>query len=1221
MRRVPWCVAAAALGTLLWPSSAAGDPVATLESCRAELRAMLARRVARDLTRGEAIDVRLTLEGAVGREPLSVSLRRRGDAWIQANADTAPEGLCVEAVDATSLDWVGGHLTGDLTVLWRLAATGWSGRRGQGLADRFHPRGHIPETWEHWHLPDRGELTRRYPISYTFDAEGAIDGDSARGTYRATSPDGSWLGELTAVARRPEVRTLASEDPRPTGGSNARAARAAAEIYRQCCLLDLALARYPRTLEEVEPLVAVPSVAPSLGEEASAAYVYELARLVARRTEDGPEPPAPRAPGDPDFGPFLPHREWSPPRLPVVKTLGAQEWVRPARWRFLGPFRVPDDPTGPRLPEVVASHGSLYTRPRSAGGVPERGEAPPGHDGLREETLSWIPAPLVGGRVRPPLAPGVVAAGDPSFAWYAATRLVSPIDQVVWCGLEVRDRGALWVNGRLVWRSGQPGSSAPVTVLALDLVAGDNDLLVRCASDPRFGAPRHERQVTYFEQFAESGIEHPRGALDLTWLRLSLCLAGAPRTSAEVAADREAETPPGASTARSLGHRRDGRSHYPDASPPLAWDADRRSHELWSRPLPTGFGEPVVWSDRLFVTAEPDTLVCLRADTGEVVWTARETETPTSDGGPAADWTFRAATTPVVTEARVWAVFGTGAVVCFDHDGARRWRRELDVSWSHPAVGSPLLAPGTLVIQVPEGGSGTRSPGRHAFRLLGLDPSTGAIRWRASRAGGFGAGITLASLRRRDRERSVILTGAGQVLDPASGKVLHDEVTGIEGNGAAPVVEGQTAVWAPALGVEAVRLWIDAAGRVGCRPLWSTRRTSGFGQNCANGRYGPRYWFRGPVIHQGLVYTLRTDTAHVPGHHNLAWLQLDAYDLRSGQLVAQVRPALRDSLDPCVPPVVVADRLFLVDGGSPVGGFGASGASGRVAVVDTRFPPEVVGTSRIGKTRASPTFAEGRMFVRTHEALVCMATRTEEDARIQSDRLARGLFERIGRRPARQDALEVRGLPSGSLEPGVPVTTVTNRSMPSTWLVAGPVPTQDTGDDTALLERISRTVPGPGSELVIGASRATLTPHRATAGRLELATPAQRRRGNTTYFLAVVEARRAGAYRFELRPRGVSLWIDGRRVRSREVARLVPGRHSVLLRVDVLQRLPPFGKAMVDARFVEVADPAAAWSAWIGRIRRHRDDLLALVSSRAGSSWATRAQECLDTLAREEARR
>ena len=68
-----------------------------------------------------------------------------------------------------------------------------------------------------------------------------------------------------------------------------------------------------------------------------------------------------------------------------------------------------------------------------------------------------------------------------------------------------------------------------------------------------------------------------------------------------------------------LGWHHDAFSRYPDATPVTSWAPDR--HVVWSTPVPSwGNASPVLAGDRLFITAEPTTLLCLSAADGAILW-------------------------------------------------------------------------------------------------------------------------------------------------------------------------------------------------------------------------------------------------------------------------------------------------------------------------------------------------------------------------------------------------------------------------------------------------------------------------------------------------------------------------------------------------------------------------------------------------------------------------
>lgn len=75
----------------------------------------------------------------------------------------------------------------------------------------------------------------------------------------------------------------------------------------------------------------------------------------------------------------------------------------------------------------------------------------------------------------------------------------------------------------------------------------------------------------------------------------------------------------GLAQAAPLGWHHDAFSRYPDATPVTTWAPDQ--HVVWSTPIPAwGNASPVLAGDRLFISAEPTTLLCLSAKDGAILW-------------------------------------------------------------------------------------------------------------------------------------------------------------------------------------------------------------------------------------------------------------------------------------------------------------------------------------------------------------------------------------------------------------------------------------------------------------------------------------------------------------------------------------------------------------------------------------------------------------------------
>jgi outer membrane protein assembly factor BamB len=170
----------------------------------------------------------------------------------------------------------------------------------------------------------------------------------------------------------------------------------------------------------------------------------------------------------------------------------------------------------------------------------------------------------------------------------------------------------------------------------------------------------------------------------------------------------------------------------PEMNLPVHWSATQNVR--WKVPLTgAGVSAPVVWGERIFLTASDGRLndqlhvFCYHRADGRQLWHARFFGTALSDGQ------FQpggmAVSTPVTDGQRLYALFGTGDLVCLDMDGKPVWVRSLAAEhgafrnrWGMAA--SPLLVDGLLIVQVDHWGPSY---------LLAVEARTGADRWKTDR--------------------------------------------------------------------------------------------------------------------------------------------------------------------------------------------------------------------------------------------------------------------------------------------------------------------------------------------------------------------------------------------------------------------------------------------------------------------------------------------------------
>ena len=322
-------------------------------------------------------------------------------------------------------------------------------------------------------------------------------------------------------------------------------------------------------------------------------------------------------PGDPDFGPWygeemLTDSPQRPNALPATAgSEGAQHWPSIARWQLLGPFPLTrHDLVLPDLPDLAPCDDAPF--------IVEQERLADGHKRYkRPDAAGWLESapnrvfgfllPMRAGRVRGRGAwvrenarvPRDWGTGRIRSTYYARAEVYAEDPVELWAGFSIVERGQIWVNGSPVWVGPDrplPWSMDNPKLIKIAFRKGINTVLLRLDVDD---------------------------ASSSCWMRI--CVQGRPRSPDEVKASQEAiakaraTMPPSGQEGR--GWLGDGTGVYPGTHPPVAWDIKKKANVLWHKPLPYwGNASPCMASDRMFVTMEPMTLVCLAKDDGRILW-------------------------------------------------------------------------------------------------------------------------------------------------------------------------------------------------------------------------------------------------------------------------------------------------------------------------------------------------------------------------------------------------------------------------------------------------------------------------------------------------------------------------------------------------------------------------------------------------------------------------
>lgn len=332
---------------------------------------------------------------------------------------------------------------------------------------------------------------------------------------------------------------------------------------------------------------------------------------------------------------------------------------------------------------------------------------------------------------------------------------------------------------------------------------------------------------------------------------------------------------------RWAGFRGPGDSHVPVSKVPITWELRGRRGGNWTIRLP-GYGQssPVVWDDRVFVTAvsgaekEHLHVLAISLADGKTLW---EKQFSGTQRVPDGDAVSRGAPTPCVDAERLYVVFESGDVMALSHAGETLWERSIvreygEFKGPHGYSSSPVLAGDRLLLQVCHGGPSY---------LLALDKATGKNLWKVDHPPQ--TGWSTPAVYQHAGVSGVIVSSSGSVRAFATedGRALW-HVTGVTGNStASPTIAGDVVLVGgssermgppPAEGVTAGSLAIRLGGQgdvSGTHVLWKSPKVSaGYASPLA---VDGRAYFIGRV---GLLQCVNVQTGEIEWQHRLpgtAW--------------------------------------------------------------------------------------------------------------------------------------------------------------------------------------------------------------------------------------------------------------------------------------------------------------------------------------------------------------
>ena len=387
--------------------------------------------------------------------------------------------------------------------------------------------------------------------------------------------------------------------------------------------------------------------------------------------------------------------------------------------------------------------------------------------------------------------------------------------------------------------------------------------------------------------------------------------------------------------------RFDGGGRFPNIHPPSEWRIARNI--LWKTPVEIGgYSSPIVVGNRVFVTAELGSLICLDLADGKILWKkdlfSQDSEDIPADlskklmrgcGGDSKQST----PTPTSNGELVFYINAMGLCACYDLQGNQKWIRIIVTAEDEEHFSSsPVFFGDTIILSW--------------GCLLALNAHDGSTKWKATEAKPTHGTPAIAKIGGVD----VAITPGGDIVKLADGEILCSGL--FESTFTTPLIEGNMlyVIDAKSRGLE-----LPAKAEQGMKPVerWRTRLKGKF--------------MASPIYRDGLIYTIESQKS-----------RLVLLDAKTGEVLSATREVdeatKAETIEPgqriesltraqfaYASPIATEDNLYFFDdaGNAAVFELGREHKLTRINKLDGGF----VGT---------PFFINDKIIIRGSETVYCI---------------------------------------------------------------------------------------------------------------------------------------------------------------------------------------------------------------------------------------------------------